>query len=182
MCQGENRNCIAVAGSYPSVCFNWTTFSLLLVSLQGMKAVGQQKSNFESCVSWTQDSKFDFCSCGVPFSRSIFEALDKTLHHLNFLLCWELILETWAKCFSIDSLGVSALENHYNFQVADYRYSTATLSYKSLWYLKCTVSCRLAALQHIPCLHSAFDGNSASLQHWLMSLNRVFLFYRCIQL
>ena len=28
----------------------------------------------------------------------------------------------------------------------------------------------LATLQHIPCLHSAFDGNGASLQHRLMSL------------
>ena len=63
-------------------------------------------------------------------------------------------------------------------QVANYQYSTATLSYRSLsnWYLKCTLSCRLAALQHIPCLHSAFDGNRASLQHQqhrLMSLNRL---------
>ena len=37
-----------------------------------------------------------------------------------------------------------ALYNYYNFQVADYWYSTATLSYKSLWYLMCTLSCRLA--------------------------------------
>ena len=72
-------------------------------------------------------------------------------------------------------------------------YSTVTLSYRSLWYLKCTLSYRLAALQHIPCLHSTFDGYGASLQHQqqhqLMSLNRLcvlFLFplqfrYRCIQ-
>jgi len=29
----------------------------------------------------------------------------------------------------------------------------------------CTLSYRLAALQHIPCLHNAFDGYVASLQH-----------------
>jgi len=38
------------------------------------------------------------------------------------------------------------------------------------------ISYRLAALQHIPCLHSAFDGYSASLQlqqHRLMSLKLI---------
>ena len=49
----------------------------------------------------------------------------------------------------------------YNFLVADYQYSTATLSYKSV---KCTHSYWLAALQHIPCVHSTFDGNGTSLQ------------------
>ena len=34
--------------------------------------------------------------------------------------------------------------------------------------MKCALSCRLAALQHIPCLHSASDGYSASLQHQLI--------------
>ena len=58
-----------------------------------------------------------------------------------------------------------ALYKYYNFKVAEYWYSTATLSYRSLWYLKCTLSCRRAALQHIPCLNSAFDGNRASLQY-----------------
>ena len=82
-----------------------------------------------------------------------------------------------------------ALYNYYNFQVADYRYSTATLatSHFDTNVLKCTLSCRLAVLQHIQCLHSAFDGNRASLQyqqHRLMSV--LFLFpkqfrYRCIQ-
>ena len=32
-------------------------------------------------------------------------------------------------------------------------------------WVKCTLSCRLVALQHIPCLHSTFDGYGASLQH-----------------
>ena len=58
--------------------------------------------------------------------------------------------------------------------------------------VKCTLCCRLAALHHILCLHSAFDGNRASLQHQqhgLMSLNwlcvlfifRIQFRYRCIQ-
>ena len=39
--------------------------------------------------------------------------------------------------------------------------------------MKCTLFYRLAALQHIPCLHSAFDGNSTSLQYRLMSLSSI---------
>ena len=38
--------------------------------------------------------------------------------------------------------------------------------------VKCTLSYWLTALQHISCLHSAYDGNGASLQHRPMSLNR----------
>ena len=39
--------------------------------------------------------------------------------------------------------------------------------------MKCALSYWLAALQHIPCLHSTFGGNGASLQHRLTSLNRL---------
>ena len=38
--------------------------------------------------------------------------------------------------------------------------------------MKCIFYYWLAALQHIPCLHSAFDGNGTSLQHQPTSLNR----------
>ena len=65
----------------------------------------------------------------------------------------------------------------YNFLVADYRYSTASLSYICTSHLdtsvKCTLSYWLAALQHIPCLHSAFDGKGTSLHHQPTSLNRL---------
>ena len=52
--------------------------------------------------------------------------------------------------------------------------------------MKCTLSCKLTALQHIPFFHRAFDGYSTSLQHRMMSLNGLcvlfLLFrYRCIQ-
>ena len=39
--------------------------------------------------------------------------------------------------------------------------------------MKCVLSYWLAALQPIPCLHSVFDGNGASLQHQPTSLNRL---------
>ena len=49
--------------------------------------------------------------------------------------------------------------------------------------MKCASSHWLATLQHILCLHSAFDGNSASLQHQLTSLNRFcMMFLALIQL
>ena len=60
----------------------------------------------------------------------------------------------------------------YNFLVADYQYSTATLNYKDTS-VKCALSYSLAALKRIPCLHSAFDSNSASLQHRPISLKRL---------
>ena len=36
-----------------------------------------------------------------------------------------------------------------------------------------TYSYMLAALQHIPCAHSTFDGDGAFLQHWSMPLKRL---------
>ena len=39
--------------------------------------------------------------------------------------------------------------------------------------VKCALSYWLATLQHVPCLHSAFGGNTASLQHWPTTLNRL---------
>jgi len=51
----------------------------------------------------------------------------------------------------------------YTFLVADYWSSTATLSYKPLDSLVKSSYC-LATLQHIPRIHSAFYGNSASLE------------------
>ena len=74
----------------------------------------------------------------------------------------------------------------YNFMVADCQYSTATLSYKSLWYLRevrtLLQACRTTAHPMPP---QCFC-NSASLQHRLMSLSSicvVFLFSMqfCIQ-
>ena len=62
----------------------------------------------------------------------------------------------------------------YNFLVADYGYTTATLSYRSLWHLS-EVHYRLVACcttaHTIPPQH--FDGNGASLQHQMTSLNRL---------
>ena len=68
--------------------------------------------------------------------------------------------------------------------VAKYQSSTATL--KSLWHLDagwlhyssnyhiypaCTLrTTAYSVLQHTTYIHIAFDGNSASLQHWVMSL------------
>ena len=43
--------------------------------------------------------------------------------------------------------------------------------------MKCASSHWLATLQHILCLHSTFDGNSASLQHQLTSLNRFYMMF-----
>ena len=46
------------------------------------------------------------------------------------------------------------------------------------WLLNPRLACivcgiyRIAALQHIECIHSTFDGNGPFLQHQLMSLNR----------
>ena len=65
----------------------------------------------------------------------------------------------------------------YKLLVADYQYRPATLSHLDLRQyadtsVKCTLSYWLAALQHISCLHSAFDGNSAAFQHQPMSLSQ----------
>ena len=41
--------------------------------------------------------------------------------------------------------------------------------------MKCALHYRLAALQHIPCLYSAFHGNSTSLQHRPTYLNDILI-------
>ena len=67
----------------------------------------------------------------------------------------------------------------YNFLVADTtdtaqpRWGTSHLDTS----LKCTLSYWLATLQHIPCLHSTFDVDGASLQHQPTSLNRVYIVF-----
>ena len=106
-------------------------------------------------------------------------AKDENLRFFKPLLTWVMTQNVETSMTTpnfILTCSSRALNKYYNFQVADYQYITATLSYRSLWYLKSTLTCRLAALQHIPRLHSTFDGNRASLQHQqhrLMSLNRL---------
>ena len=64
----------------------------------------------------------------------------------------------------ITKVGTLLTTISYNFLVADYRYMQHSHTELQVdTYKKCTLRYRLAALQHIPCLHSTFPNTLTSI-------------------